>query len=71
MTPRPPLVIVSGMPASGKSTLAAAVGDRLHGWRDAHAPLDLGVPVLEVDTTDGYAPSVDAIISWVEERITC
>lgn len=28
-----------------------------------------GVPVLEVDTTDGHVPSVDAIASWVEEQI--
>jgi predicted kinase len=42
------------------------------GWEAEHAAVDLhGVPVLMVDTTDGYSPSLDAIIEWVEERISC
>jgi predicted kinase len=28
-------------------------------------PLDLGVPVLEVDTTDGYDPVLAEVIAWV------
>lgn len=30
-------------------------------------PLELGVPVLEVDTTDGYRPGLDAVVSWLLE----
>ena len=40
-------------------------------WEWSHAVPDLGIPVLEVDTTDGYEPSFDAIVAWVEERISC
>jgi predicted kinase len=31
-------------------------------------PLDLGVPLLEVDTTDGHDPALDRIVSWVRGR---
>lgn len=30
------------------------------------SPLELGCPVLEVDTTDGYAPELDAVAAWVQ-----
>lgn len=33
-------------------------------WTHAE-PLDLAVPVLPVDTTDGYAPDLDAIVAFV------
>lgn len=29
------------------------------------SPLHLGVPVLEVDTTDGYEPALDAVVAWL------
>lgn len=31
-------------------------------------PLDLGVPVLEVDTTDGYDPPVDTLVEEILRR---
>ena len=40
-------------------------------WADRYGPLDLGIPRLVVDTTDGYAPDLGAIVAWVEEQITC
>lgn len=40
-------------------------------WPDRYGALDLGIPALVVDTTDGYEPALDAIIEWVEERISC
>ncbi|MGU3409538.1 AAA family ATPase [Microbacterium sp. M1A1_1b] len=32
------------------------------------SPPDLGCPVLEVDTTDGYAPELDAVVAWVRRQ---
>ena len=40
-------------------------------WPERYGRMELGIPVLEVDTTDGLVPSIDAIVEWVEERITC
>ena len=40
-------------------------------WPERYGRMELGIPVLEVDTTDGVVPSMDAIVEWVEERITC
>ncbi|ROP61090.1 AAA family ATPase [Curtobacterium sp. ZW137] len=31
------------------------------------SPLELGVPVLEVDTTDGYEPTLDAVVAWLRQ----
>jgi predicted kinase len=39
-------------------------------WPAVHA-LELDVPRLEVDTTDGYEPSLDAIVAWVEREVRC
>jgi predicted kinase len=33
-------------------------------WSRAR-PLDLPIPVLHVDTTDGYVPSLDEVIRWI------
>jgi len=38
-------------------------------WPERYGPLDLGVPRLVVDTTDGYDPDLDAIITWVEDEL--
>jgi predicted kinase len=40
-------------------------------WPARYGPLDLDIPRLVVDTTDGYQPSLAAIIQWVEERVAC
>jgi predicted kinase len=49
--------------------------DRLPALREDLAmgrfePLDLPVPTLRVDTTDGYQPSVDVIVSFLREALT-
>jgi hypothetical protein len=31
------------------------------------APLDLGLPTLRVDTTDGYTPDLDAVLAFVRD----
>ena len=33
-------------------------------WERAE-PVEIGAPVLRVDTTDGYAPSLDEIVAWI------
>ncbi|HEX4214082.1 MAG TPA: AAA family ATPase [Candidatus Dormibacteraeota bacterium] len=35
----------------------------------AAEPPDLGVPVLRVDTTSGYEPSIEAVEAWVGVRL--
>lgn len=40
-------------------------------WPERFGSLDLDVPRLEVDTVDGYRPSVRAIVDWVEAQIRC
>ncbi|MGH2351625.1 MAG: AAA family ATPase [Chloroflexota bacterium] len=46
----------------------AAAVPRLLAGLDAGSfePLDLGVPVLRVDTTAGYRPGFEAIVAWVD-----
>jgi predicted kinase len=34
---------------------------------DRHQPLDLGIPLLRVDTTDGYAPALSAVLAFAIE----
>jgi predicted kinase len=34
----------------------------------AWAPISLGVPTLEVDTTDGYSPGLDAVVAFAAAR---
>ncbi len=88
------LVIVGGAPATGKTTLARALGTSLGlpvitkddvkealatpfptgdrdwsrqlEWRedDAEFVIDIGTPRLVVDTTDGYAPSLEHIVAF-------
>lgn len=36
---------------------------------DTWRPLDLDVPALTVDTSDGYDPGYDAVVSFVAERV--
>jgi predicted kinase len=34
-------------------------------WTD---PLDLGCPLIEVDTTNGYVPSIPELVAWVHTQ---
>lgn len=36
-------------------------------WSLAAEPLDLGVPTLEIDTSNGYRPDLDSVVSFVRE----
>jgi hypothetical protein len=36
-------------------------------WPERYGVLDLGIPVLEVVTTDGYQPGLDAIVAFASE----
>ncbi len=45
--------------------------ERAEPWGDRYGPLELGIPRLVVDTTDGYAPDLAAIVAWVESEISC
>jgi len=36
-------------------------------WERAE-PVEIGAPVLRVDTTDGYAPDLDAIVAFIREH---
>jgi predicted kinase len=38
-------------------------------WAAVHPVLDLGVPVLEVVTSDGYEPGMNEIVEWVERHM--
>jgi hypothetical protein len=31
-------------------------------------PIEIGAPVLRVDTTAGYAPDLDGIVAFIRER---
>ena len=35
---------------------------------DLAEPVEIGAPVLRVDTTDGYAPDLDGIIAFIREH---
>lgn len=46
--------------------------DRVPSLRDdleagRYEPLDLSVPTLRVDTTDGYAPPIDEILAFLRD----
>lgn len=42
----------------------ARAGSALIDW-DRYVPMELGIPTLLIDTTNGYAPDLDAIIEFV------
>jgi predicted kinase len=55
----------------GQTAHAAIVGDRDEDWRRAYAEFDrlsLAAASLDVDTTHGYVPGIEAIVAFVNER---
>lgn len=38
-------------------------------WPERYGRMDLGIPHLEVDTSDGCRPAVDEIVEWVEANL--
>jgi hypothetical protein len=44
-------------------------GQPVDSWERAVDPVDIDVPTLRVDTTNGYTPDVDAIIAFVRTTV--
>ena len=49
-----------GRPAHGDASVAADAS-----YYDNFIPISLGVPTIDVDTSDGYAPPLDSIVSFI------
>ena len=58
---RPTLLLIGGTHGAGKSTLERRDERR---WARVEHPPDIVVPLLRVDTTDGYEPGLDAIVEF-------
>jgi len=57
--------------AGGPTAHATIIGEELEDWRRAYADFDrlsLSAPSLDVDTTQGYVPGVEAIAAFVNQR---
>jgi predicted kinase len=55
---------------AGQTAHATIIGDEVEDWRRAYAEFDrlsLAAPSLDVDTTHGYDPGIEAIIAFVNE----
>ena len=52
----------------GQTAHPTIIGDEIRDWQRAYTEFDrlsLAAPSLDVDTTDGYVPSVEAIVAFV------
>ena len=61
----PLLVVVTGSPATGKTTLAHMLARRIR--IDNYNPVNMEVATLEVDTTRDYDPDLEAIINFIRK----
>jgi hypothetical protein len=43
-------------------------GQRTPKWDYYDEPLDLAIPTLRIDTTDGYRPSFEEIVAFAKRR---
>jgi len=54
----------------GQTAHATIIGDEIEDWHRAYAEFDrlsLAAPSLDVDTTDGYVPAIEAIVAFVNQ----
>jgi len=54
----------------GQTAHATIIGDEIEDWRRAYAEFDrlsLAAPSLDVDTTDGYVPGIEAVVAFVNQ----
>lgn len=54
----------------GQRAHARIIGDEIEDWRRAYAEFDrlsMPAPSLDVDTTDGYVPDIEAIVAFVNQ----
>ena len=52
----------------GQTAHAKIVGDEIEDWREAYASFDrlsIAAPSIDVDTTEGYEPGIEAIVEFV------
>jgi predicted kinase len=57
--------------AGGQTAHARIIGDEIEDWREAYASFDrlsLPAPSIDVDTSDGYVPGIEAIVEFVRRR---
>lgn len=55
----------------GQTAHAKIFGDEIEDWREAYAAfarLSIPAPSIDVDTTKGYEPGIEAIVEFVRRR---